>query len=103
MATGGNVINYPNPFNPMTTSTKIIYKLGSDANIAILIFNLSHELVNRQDFATGTNGGKSGDNTVEWNGRNGFGDVVGNGMYICQIVDKGKGKVIAKGKIGVSR
>ncbi|MFH1683973.1 MAG: hypothetical protein ABIA67_03735 [Candidatus Margulisiibacteriota bacterium] len=97
------VVNYPNPFNPLTGPTTIIYQLAADTNTAILIFNISHELIYKADFTGGAMGGCAGDNSLTWNGYSAFGEMAANGVYFVRVVDKSSGKVLAKGKIAVSR
>src|SRR3989339_976666 len=96
-------VNYPNPFNPERESTTIVYKLSQDTPTSILLFNISHELVYKQDFASGVNGGKSGDNSVSWNGFNTFGEMSANGLYFLRVINRNNGAILAKGKIAVLR
>lgn len=96
-------VNHPNPFNPLSGPTTIIYQLAADTDIALLIFNISHELVYKQDFASGTSGGQAGDNSVVWNGYNSFNELSASGVYFLRVVDRRAGKVLARGKIAVQR
>lgn len=102
-ASSSQLVNYPNPFNPLNGSTTIVYKLDSDANTSVLIFNITHELMWKYDFVSGSNGGKAGDNSVIWNGYNAFAEMAGNGIYFCEVINRASGKVLAKGKIAVFR
>jgi len=99
------VINSPNPFNPTRGSTTIVYQLDNDTNITLLIFNISGELIWRQDFASGTNGGRIGDNSVVWDGysTNRGRELVANGAYIMQVFDRVANKIIKTGTIAVLR
>jgi hypothetical protein len=96
-------VNYPNPFNPMAGPTTIVYQLAADTDTALLIFNISHEMIRRWDFAAGQTGGKAGDNSITWDGYDDFQRLSANGVYLLRIVDKRSGKLLAKGKIAVSR
>ncbi len=85
--------NYPNPFNPTTTIKYIIpesplsRQSGSDGGgvrggfVTLKIFDILGSevktLVNEQKSA--------GNYTVEWNGTNSSGYLVGSGVYICKI------------------
>ncbi len=102
-ASAGAAVNYPNPFNPLSGPTAIIYQLDSDRDVSLLLFNISYELILKKDLTATLNGGKAGDNSVTWDGRNHFGDLVGNGVYFIRIVDRHTGNVLVKGKIAVSR
>jgi hypothetical protein len=103
LASGGTMINYPNPFDPGTESTVFIYELDSDADTTLLLFNISAELVFRRTFLSGQNGGKAGTNSVEWNGTNSFGEISANGVYFVRLIDARSGRVLAKGKAAVSK
>lgn len=103
LATGGVLINYPNPFNPLSEPTTFIYQLDADADTSLLIFNISAELVYRQTFMSGQNGAKAGTNSVEWNGINSFGELSANGVYFIRLVETRTGKILAKGKAAVSK
>ncbi|OGC08106.1 hypothetical protein A2230_06780 [candidate division WOR-1 bacterium RIFOXYA2_FULL_36_21] len=102
-ATLSQGVNYPNPFNPERESTTIVYKLSQDTATSLLIFNISYELVYRQDFGAGVNGGKAGDNSVIWRGINAFEEMSANGVYFLRVINRNSGAVLVKGKIAVSR
>lgn len=76
-------INYPNPFVAGKESTTIAYYLPQDAYVTIKIYTVIGDIVitlleNSFKFS----GMHQED---KWNGRNGVGDVVLNGVYFCQI------------------
>ncbi|MFC1637554.1 hypothetical protein ACFL1W_00890 [Candidatus Margulisiibacteriota bacterium] len=96
-------VNSPNPFDPLAGPTTIVYQLAADTNTVVMIFNISHELVYKQDFVAGANGGRSGDNSVTWNGYNAFGELSANGVYFLRVVDRQARRILVKGKIAVSR
>lgn len=102
-ATQGLIVNYPNPFSPSAGPTTVIYQLSADTDTTLLIFNVTAELVYKRDFIAGAEGGRKGDNAIEWNGYNAFGEMSGNGVYFARLIERGTGKLIAKGKIAVSR
>lgn len=70
--------NYPNPFNPSTT---IRYDLSKTSKVILKIYNILGQqvrtLVNERQPA--------GEKSVEWVGRDRFGELVGSGIYIYQI------------------
>ena len=91
------VINYPNPFNPKDGEITTIECTADTTSEAILyIYDLSARLLLRKAF--NLQGGST--NRTSWNGYSDFNELVGNGIYIFQIADKGK-KRIGKGKIWV--
>jgi len=85
--------NYPNPFPAFGKDyTTIQYYLKDDADVAIAIYDLMGNLVRTFEKRKGEDGGKGGElNKIEWDGRNGRGDKVANGGYICRVqLDDGK-------------
>ncbi len=82
--------SYPNPFSPGTQSTTIKYILNVDSNVTIRIYDAAGDLVKEMNFSAGSEGGKGNtagyDNKITWDGRNGYGMIVANGGYICQII-----------------
>ena len=89
------VFNFPNPFNPKSSSsdenkTTIVYVLTENSKVTINIYNCVGDLVRKLEYESGASGGTgvSGGytNRVTWDGRNGDGMVVANGIYIAQII-----------------
>ena len=103
LAVIGRLYNTPNPFNPDAGPTVILYALASDADTALLIFNISGELIFKENYISGITGGRAGDNRLTWNGTSSFGELMPNGLYFCRVVDRSSGKVLAKGRIAVLR
>ncbi len=96
-------INSPNPFDPATETTTIVYKLTEDTNVVLTIFNTTGDLLWKRNYASGTQGGKVGDNGVTWDGITDFSNTVSNGVYPFHVIDRGSGKTLARGKIAVIR
>ena len=103
LATAGLLYNSPNPFNPANGPTTIVYTLDSDTGTSMLLFNISGELILKENYSSGANGGRVGDNSVTWNGTSAFGEFMPNGLYFCYIIDRASEKTLAKGKIVISR
>ncbi|MFH2033906.1 MAG: hypothetical protein ABIJ26_04285, partial [Candidatus Margulisiibacteriota bacterium] len=95
----GVAVNSPNPFDPSKERTKIIYNLEEETDIKFYLFTTTAELVWKREFVAGSEGAKSGENVVEWNGRTDFGEIASNGVYLLKVIDKRSGKVKARGKI----
>ena len=75
--------NYPNPFNP---ETWIPYRLASDADVQISIYDAKGVLIRRlnpghQSAAVY----ESRDKAIYWNGRNDFGERVSSGVYFYTL------------------
>lgn len=71
--------NYPNPFNPATT---IRYALPAEGRVTVCIYNTMGQrvrmLVEREQAA--------GYHRVVWDGRDGTGQAVASGLYLCRMV-----------------
>ena len=75
--------NYPNPFNPRSQSTRIAFYNSVDNGIvSIRIYTLTGRLVRDLSLKTAQ---LQGSIEVEWNGKNGKGRVVRNGVYVAVI------------------
>jgi hypothetical protein len=70
--------NYPNPFNPSTT---IRYDLAASVNVSLVIYDVLGQRV-RQLVDLRQPGGSY---SVVWDGRNGHGQQVANGVYFYEI------------------
>lgn len=71
--------NYPNPFNPSTT---ISYQLKENAEINISIYNISGQnvatLIDKRQ--------QTGTHSVKWDGYDGNGQMVSNGIYVYRLM-----------------
>lgn len=100
--TVSNVLNHPNPFDPTKERTFIRYQLSDNADkVDIRIYDLRGSLVR---ILIGNTCGQSISkyNDVQWDGRNGIGDIVRNGVYPFDVIARRNSIVIkAKGIIVV--
>jgi hypothetical protein len=98
------VHNYPNPFRAGSEVTKIAYFLTKDTNVSITIYDYTGILVWEKQIPAGGPGGSGEPGgtwwEVDWDGRNGKGDVVRNGVYICKVTAGGKSAMF---KIAVAK
>ncbi|HKW15178.1 MAG TPA: C25 family cysteine peptidase [Candidatus Krumholzibacteria bacterium] len=77
-----NVINYPNPFT--TAGTRILYTNDVEIeNGTIDIYTVSGKKVRRLDIPPGAR--PPGQNSVFWDGRDGAGGTLANGVYLYVI------------------
>jgi hypothetical protein len=88
------ILNYPNPF---TTSTRFIYTLTGDEIpdvFKVLIYTISGKQIKEIDLSRDQI--RIGKNISEsiWDGKDEFGDAVGNGIYLYKVLAKIKGKEI---------
>ncbi len=71
--------NYPNPFNP---STKIIFNIPKQSNVKLEVFNIIGEkvtsIISNIQY-------EAGSHSVEWNGKNQFGNAVPSGVYLYKL------------------
>ena len=77
-------IVYPNPFNPSSQTAKVRFYLDKDAYVSAEVYTLTGEKVKTlvtQKFLTGE---QVYQDLVSWNGHNGRGSTVVNGIYIIK-------------------
>ncbi|MBN2411605.1 hypothetical protein JXQ31_07915 [candidate division KSB1 bacterium] len=86
--------NYPNPFgrNDKPT-TNFIYYLEQDSALKLQIFTLTGDLVKKWEFQStdpeGAAGLHQGEPNLIWDGRNGKGEVIMNGVYLAYLTLEG--------------
>ena len=69
--------NFPNPVAGQTGLTQITYSIPTDADVSLILYNLSGEFV--QVLISGTR--SAGSHTVSWDGKDSSGEGVGSGIY----------------------
>ncbi|MDH5270533.1 MAG: T9SS type A sorting domain-containing protein, partial [Candidatus Krumholzibacteria bacterium] len=94
------VHNYPNPFRAGTQSTRITYLLDQPSDVTIKVYSMTGELVWEESISRSDPGGQAGAQEAEWDGRNGSGEVVRNGVYVCVL---NAGSRSAKFRIAVAK
>lgn len=76
--------NYPNPFRPDKHSrTQIVFLLDQPRTIELRIYDVSRDLVWTRTLSDQQ--AVSGKNTIAWDGRNGAGELVANGVYYYRL------------------
>ena len=79
--------NYPNPFRAGSELTTFAYYLSENARVSMQLYTLTGELVKTFSLEPGTPGGSGpGLNTFTWDGQNGNGHIVLNGVYVCLVM-----------------
>ena len=74
--------NYPNPFNPMT---KIMYYLPKKSKISLTVYDALGREIRSLD-----KGQKDyGYHTLEWDSKDNYGNKVGAGIYLYQLLTEG--------------
>lgn len=101
-----NVINAPNPFDSrrggLEGQTRISYSLLENAQVCITLYDLLGHRVREWRFSAGESGGLLGDNNIQWDGTNEWGQKVSKGGYLARIqVDGPAGSTTTLRKIGV--
>ncbi|MDD2806792.1 MAG: carboxypeptidase regulatory-like domain-containing protein, partial [Elusimicrobiales bacterium] len=74
------VFNYPNPFNPNTQKTKIVFKVPSPETVKIKIYSEYGDLLTSFNYSA-----LSGTNEAVWDGRDKSGRVMFDGSYIARV------------------
>ncbi len=85
----------PSPFNPNSGPLRIKFKLSTITyDLNLRIYDILGNLIHQQRFAFLD----AGDQIIDWNGKNNFGEIVPNGVYLYHIIIdgelRGKGKFI---------
>ena len=95
--------NYPNPFAAGRDNTTVTFFLDSPSRVTLQVFTLWGKpvktLLNSAPFQPGLH------QTVKWDGKNGDGDVVNNGVYymVLEVNETGGQNIEQKRKVGVIR
>jgi len=72
------LLNYPNPFNPIT---HIVYFLPKDTKVKLVIYNLKGEKVRELVDGFQVRGKKE----IPWDGKDSHGKKVASGIYLCKL------------------
>lgn len=102
----GTPLTFPSPVRLRAQrSVTIQYGLSRDADIDIYIFDISARVVKKITCNSGQPGGQAGGtanpNKVTWNLQTDQGSLAGSGIYVFNIVDRGRNKVLGKGKLTI--
>jgi hypothetical protein len=95
--------NFPNPFAAGREETRLAFWLPGPGRVSIRVWSLRGEVVRTVLDAAPRGGGLHQD--AAWDGRNGKGEVVRNGVYVAEIAvayDAG-GSDVQRRKVAVSR
>lgn len=74
--------NFPNPFSPPRQATHIKYYLPQPAQVSITLWTLTEDRVLA---LTDGEAQAAGYHSRDWDGRNGQGQLVGSGVYLCRL------------------
>jgi len=90
------IINYPNPFS---TRTEFVANIVGDLpdQVLIQIFSTNGRVIKEIQSTPSSMGVSEGNNyyrIAEWDGRDDYGDPVGNGLYYYKVTMKRNGEVI---------
>jgi uncharacterized protein YegL len=91
-------ICYPNPFNPVSESVKFRFRLEKSGDVTVRVYDLSNSLVKE---VLSNRPYTQGLWETQWDGRNGNGEVIANGVYIYVIESSSGDKAV--GKVAVLR
>jgi|GEM_PF-6935052 len=98
----GELLFYPVPFRPLSGEiATFAYNLTMDTDTTLVVYDSSGKVVFTKRFIAGMEGGKLGYNAVTWNGRSDFGYVIGNGIYLYQVISEAEKRSLGTGKIVV--
>jgi hypothetical protein len=94
------VHNYPNPFRAGSQDTRIAYFMQSPGNVSVRVFAIDGNLVYEENIPGSDSRAQVGPQETTWDGRNGKGEVVRNGIYVCVVNAGGQS---AKFRIAVAK
>lgn len=80
-----------NPFNPMLGPAEFSYELAEPGGIEFRILTLTGESVYSRILSPGDPGTETGTHVLEWDGRNGSGEMVLNGVYVAILETRSDG------------
>ncbi|MFZ1685146.1 MAG: hypothetical protein WAU88_13610 [Candidatus Zixiibacteriota bacterium] len=89
-----------NPWHPGSGEARFAYNLSQQTSLEFRILTLTGELVLEQKFPEGDPKTTSGSHILTWDGKNGGGDIVRDGVYIVMLRDVVTG-VTSKLKLAV--
>lgn len=90
-------INYPNPFNPVTTIK--YYATKANTPLDLEIFNVAGQRIFRKRLSPA----HSGANKATWDGRNSSGKRIASGVYFYRISAENSRGDVQKGKMILAR
>jgi len=81
-----------NPFNPQEEPAEFRYFLDRAQDVRFRVLTLTGQLVREMSLTAGSEGAAEGENSIYWDGTNGEGQMVLNGVYIVYLeaVDSGQ-------------
>ncbi len=92
----------PNPYDPDKDAfARFWYWLTENESTKIYIIDMSGTVIWKKDFPAGGEGGRQGENHVDWYGNTTWNTPVADGAYLYKVIQGGK--VIGEGKIAIIR
>jgi hypothetical protein len=86
-----SLVTYPNPFSPRLEKMQIAYRLSAASEVELKIYTLTGELVMEKSYFSST-----GVNQIEWDGMNGKGEMVKNGVYLAVLRSTATGETVKR-------
>ncbi|MBW8052084.1 MAG: T9SS type A sorting domain-containing protein, partial [Cytophagales bacterium] len=80
-----HVLNYPNPFSTNTTFHFDHNRAGDDLNAQVQIYTISGKLIKTINSYIPAESSNAHISDLKWNGRDDFGNKIGNGVYIYKV------------------
>ncbi|MEO0114928.1 MAG: FlgD immunoglobulin-like domain containing protein [candidate division WOR-3 bacterium] len=81
----GRILAFPNPFGYNRPLTEIQYLLPTSCDVTVAIYDPFGNPVLTKKYRQGEEGAKSGINKITWDGKNGRGEKVANGVYVLRV------------------
>lgn len=95
-------LSFPSPFSPAKNKfVTIQYTLSEDADIKVVIFSATAQIIKTLNFRKGEEGGAGQLNKVRWDGKTDRDSPASNGIYWVNIIDADSNRPLANLKITV--
>jgi hypothetical protein len=99
----GTPVSYPSPFSISKQGTVTIqYQLSKNADVQIVLADISGRLTKALYFQSGQEGGSAGVNKATWDGRTDRGTLAGNGIYLGTIISRDDGRKLGALKLTIA-
>jgi len=96
---GNTIVNYPNPFDPLKQKTSVNYFLKGDSELEIRVYDAFGRMVFSRNLKAGEGTGdyayatRAGGASFQWDGKNGEGLTVANGIYVVKLTARNSSAV----------
>lgn len=95
----GETLVYPNPFSMSGQGGVICYELNQNMNIEIQVYDMMANMIMKDSYKPGADGGKEGYNKVRFTAADFGNQALAAGVYFYLLINDGE--VLEKGKMAI--